>query len=282
MKIPKLFRFYLALVKTPQTGLLLFTALAGYQSANGHLELTEGLLAFLGLLLAVSGTTALNMVFDRDMDAVMERTKSRPIPTGAVTPRAALIFGIILITVGMVLNFRISVLYANVVLAGVIFDFLIYTIWLKRRSPWSIIFGGLAGGMPILAGRVLAAGQIDLLGILMATAVLLWIPTHILTLAMNHSKDYSLAGVPTFPNVFGFNKARHFIALSNMTAAIIMLHIFYRLQITTPGIIILLIGNLVLFILSYKIIRQPSLKMNFTMFKFASIYMAVAMLILVL
>ncbi|MBC8403021.1 MAG: protoheme IX farnesyltransferase [Candidatus Marinimicrobia bacterium] len=282
MKLINLLRFYLALIKTPQTALLIFTALAGYQSGEGNLTLLQGVLAFTGILLAISGTTALNMVFDRDIDAVMERTKQRPIPTRTITPRAALIFGSTLIVAGMIINYQVSMLYANIVLAGVGFDFIIYTIWLKRRSPWSIIFGGLAGGMPIMAGRALATGQIDFLSFLMATAILLWIPTHILTLAMNHSKDYSLAGVPTFPNVFGFEKARYFIAGSNLTAAVIIVAIFIQLSISISGIALMVIGNLILLVLSYRIIRHPSLKMNFTMFKFASLYMAVAMLILVI
>ena len=282
MKLINLVRFYLTLIKTPQTALLIFTALAGYQSGNGTLNLAQGIQAMLGMLLAISGTTALNMVFDRDIDAVMERTKKRPIPTGIITPRAALIFGSILIIVGMIINYQVSVLYANIVLAGVAFDFIIYTIWLKRRSPWSIIFGGLAGGMPIMAGRALATGQIDLISCLFAIAILLWIPTHILTLAMNHSKDYSMAGVPTFPNIFGFEKARYFIAASNLTAAVIIIAIFIQLSISIAGIVIMVFGNIALLVLSYRIICYPSLKMNFTMFKFASVYMAVAMLILVI
>ena len=155
----RLIRFYLQLIKVPQTGLLLFTALAGYLGSGGNLPAASLLTAILGLLLTVSGTTAINMVCDRDIDAVMERTQHRPIPAGHLSQRAATLFGSVLILVGMLLNLWINPLYALMVLVGILADFVIYTLWLKRRSPWSIIFGGIAGGMPILAGRVLGTGQ---------------------------------------------------------------------------------------------------------------------------
>jgi heme o synthase len=278
----QLTRFYLQLIKTPQTGLLLFTALAGYLGSDGSLQTNTLLLALLGLLLAVSGTTAVNMVFDRDIDALMGRTRERPLPAGHLTQRAATLFGTALILAGMALNFWIDTLYALMVLIGIFADFIIYTIWLKRRSPWSIIFGGIAGGMPILAGRVLAIGAVDGIGLLMGLSILLWIPTHILTLAMNHSDDYRLAGVPVFPNVFGFVRARYFIALANLLAAGIFMTIFYLLDIPRAGLMVLRIGSLLLVILSLRLILNPSRETNFTLFKFASIYMAAAMLIMII
>ena len=238
-------------------------------------------LAMTGLLLAVSGTTALNMVFDRDIDSIMQRTKNRPLPIGKLTPNAALIFATVLALIGLIINYSISFTYANIVLAGVFFDLVIYTIWLKRLSPWSILFGGIAGGMPILAGRVLAVGNIDWIGAILALSILLWIPTHILSLAMNHAEDYKLAGVPTFPNVFGFKSARNLIAISNVVAAGLMLIAFYLLNVSQSGMYILRISIIILLIFSIKMIASPSQKSNFTMFRYASIYMGIAMLILI-
>lgn len=278
----RLLRFYIRLIKTPQTALLLFTAVAGYRSAGGNLALPEILVALVGLLFTISGTTALNMVFDRDIDAVMERTRIRPIPTGVISPNAAFAFGSVLIVAGMSGNYWISLSYATVVLAGVFFNLAVYTLWLKRRSPWSIVFGGLAGGMPILAGRTLALGYTDWIGILLALVILLWIPSHILTLAMNHSRDYKLAGVPTFPNVFGFNSTRYFMAVSNLAAAGIMLAVFLWLGVSVAGIVVLSLGSLILLGFSVRNILHPSERVNFTMFKFVSLYMTSAMLILIL
>ena len=278
----KLLRFYIQLIKTPQTGLLLLTAIAGYRSAPNEYTFMTVFLAMVGLLLVISGATALNMVFDHDIDTVMDRTKSRPLPLGNISDKGAIIFGVFLIIIGMLINFRISIIYSIIVLGGIFFDLVIYTLWLKRRSPWSIIFGGLAGGMPIFAGRVLAIGALDLPGILLALAILLWIPTHILTLAMNHSTDYKLAGVPTFPNVFGFKSARYFIAMSNVIAGVILIFVFYLLNITYSGMVILVLSTFLLMVFSAKVIVSPSKESNFALFRYASIYMGIAMLILII
>ena len=279
----KLIRFYIQLIKTPQTGLLLLTAIAGYRSTlNNDYSFIMVFSAMVGLLLVVSGTTAINMVFDHDIDAIMSRTKKRPLPSGNLSDFDATMFGIVLIAIGMAINLFISVVFAVVVFLGLFFDLVIYTFWLKRRSPLSILFGGLSGGMPILAGRVLATGTIDIPGILLALAILLWIPTHILTLAMNHSKDYKLAGVPTFPNSFGFKSARYFIALSNVIAGAILIFVFYLLDITNSGMVILILSTILLIGFSLKVIKSPSKESNFAMFRYASIYMGIAMLILII
>ena len=107
----------------------------------------------------------------------------------------------------------LSPLYGLVVFAGLFFDVVVYTIWLKRRTPYSIIIGGLSGGMPVLAGRALAVGQIDAVGMLLALAVLFWIPTHIMTFSIRHKEDYASAGVPTFPSAYGVAATRTIIAL---------------------------------------------------------------------
>lgn len=278
----KFLKFYIQLIKAPQTGLLVLTAVAGYRSAESDLSLSVVIFALIGLLLVVSGTTALNMVFDRDIDTIMSRTKNRPLPLGKLSDIDATMFGIFIIALGMAINFFISTIFAIVVFAGLFFDLVIYTFWLKRKSPWSILFGGLAGGMPILAGRVLSAGIIDVNGLLLMAAILLWIPTHILTLAMNNSDDYKLAGVPTFPNVFGFNSARYFIALTNVIAGFILVFVFVNLSVGLSGMIVLAISTLVLITYSIKVITSPSERSNFFLFRYASIYMGIAMLILII
>ena len=273
-------KFYIKLLKTPQTGLLLFTSIAGYLASSGQLSVELVILAMLGMVLAIGGATALNMSFDEDIDAKMNRTKNRPIPKGILTSRKALIFGWILIIIGMVISYLIQPLYSLIVAFGVFFNYIIYTLWLKRRSALSIIFGGLAGGMPILAGRVLATGYVDLIGILMSLGILFWIPTHILSLAMNHSEDYRIAGVPTIPNKFGFTRTRYFITTANIIAVLIFLYICVMLEISKTGIMILLFGSAVLIVTSLIIIIKPSERANFYLFKFASLYMVIAMIIM--
>ena len=120
------------------------------------------------LFLAISGSTILNMWYDRDVDAKMERTCWRPLPSGKIEPREALWLGLIISTAGVVWALMVDVLFGLVVFAGLFFDVVVYTIWLKRRTLWSIVWGGISGGMPILAGRALASGKIDLVGIVLA------------------------------------------------------------------------------------------------------------------
>ena len=115
-----------------------------------------------------------------------------------------------------------SPVYGDVVFAGLFFDVVVYTTWLKRRTPYSIIIGGLSGGMPALAGRALGVGGIDGVGILLALAVLFWIPTHIMTFSIRHADDYRRAGVPTFPARYGVGITHVLIALSSIAAALTM------------------------------------------------------------
>ncbi len=275
-------KFYIKLLKAPQTGLLLFTSIAGYLASSGQLPIGSVILAMLGMVLAIGGATALNMSFDEDIDAKMKRTENRPIPKGILTSRNSLVFGWILILIGLIVAFLIQHLYCLIIAFGVFFNYIIYTLWLKRRSPLSIIFGGLAGGMPILGGRVLATGNVDLTGLLMALGILFWIPTHILSLAMNHSEDYRIAGVPTIPNKFGFTKTRYFITFANIIAVLIFMYICLLLEISKTGIYILLFGSVILIITSLIIIFKPSKKANFYLFKFASLYMLIAMIIMMM
>ena len=217
------FRRYWPLIKSLQTGLLLATGIAGYLSAdspNGSWLTFFGMIG--SLFLAISGSTVLNMAYDRDIDSVMKRTCWRPLPSGQVSVREAVLLGSILSALGVGWALALAPLYGAVVFAGLFFDVVVYTAWLKRRTPYAILIGGLAGGMPVLAGRVLAIGYIDAVGVMLALGVLLWIPTHIMTFSMRHFDDYRAAGIPTFPAAHGFYATRVVIAISSLAAALVM------------------------------------------------------------
>jgi len=169
-------RAYWQMTKSLQTGLLLLTGLAGYFSARPGLRPRSGwdVVGLIGsLLLAISGSTVLNMWYDRDIDARMERTCWRPLPTGRVHPREAFLLGMGLSVLGVGWALAMNLWFGLIVFAGWFFDVVVYTIGLKRRTAWSIVWGGLAGGMPVLAGRTLALGHPDSIGVLLALAVLL-------------------------------------------------------------------------------------------------------------
>jgi protoheme IX farnesyltransferase len=274
-------RLYWSMTKSLQTGLLLSTGLAGYMSARCpvvHWTTLAGLTA--SLFLAIAGSTILNMWYDRDIDMKMKRTCNRPLASGQVTPSDALRLGLILAILGIGLAASMSQLYGLVVFAGLFFDVVIYSMWLKRRTCWSIIWGGIAGGMPILAGRVLGVGLIDMTGLLLSLSVLFWIPTHIMTFSMRNYDDYQAAGLPTFPSTYGFSVTRVILAISSLLAAI---------SIGVAGVLIgmewgylrlLVVMSAGLLILAVASVFRPSERVNFGLFKYASLYMLTSMLML--
>jgi protoheme IX farnesyltransferase len=272
---------YWPLIKSLQTALLLATGLAGFMSTRCPVFGWQILLGVAGsLLFAISGSTALNMWFDRDIDAKMQRTCQRPMPAGKISPRAGLIFGLSLSVIGVGWALYIDLLYGAIVFAGLFFDVVIYTIWLKRHTAWSIVWGGIAGGMPILAGRALGTGQIDWIGIALCLAVLFWIPTHILTFSMRNFDDYQAAGIPTFPSTYGFKATQWTIAISSILAAIMVGVAAYGIGLTWGYLRLLavLTGGLVFLALASML--KPSDKINFGLFKYASLYMLSVMILL--
>ena len=278
--LPDRLRTYWPLIKSLQTGLLLLTGLAGFASARCPVLELPTLLGLAGsLFLAISGSTILNMVYDRDIDRKMARTAHRPLPAGEIDADQALLIGLTLSWLGVGWAVALSPLYGLVVFAGLFFDVVVYTIWLKRRTPWSIVWGGISGGMPILAGRVLGIGQIDLTGILLALAVLLWIPTHIMTFSMRYYNDYRRAGVPTFPATYGFQTTRLIIALSSLGAALTMGAAAFLIGLTWGYLRVLFVLSVGLLVLAVTSVLQPSEKLNMGLFKYASIYMLSSMLL---
>jgi len=236
----------------------------------------------LALFATISGTTALNMVFDREIDAQMGRTAHRPLPSGMLSAREAALFGGLLVAAGLAPAFWLSRPFGWVIVAGIGLDLGVYTLWLKRRSPWSIVFGGVSGGMPILAGRALGTGAVDGLGLLLALSVLLWIPAHILTFAMKYADDYRRAGVPTWPAVYGFDSTRRFIAASNALRALSLVAAGWWLSICPWSLGLLALSGVVTVGLSVRAARRPSAALNLRLFKFASVHMLGSMLLLTL
>ncbi|MFH1908958.1 MAG: heme o synthase [Chloroflexota bacterium] len=274
-------RLYWPLTKSLQTGLLLSTGLAGYMSARCPVMNWTTLLGLaVSLFLAIAGSTILNMWYDRDIDARMKRTCTRPLASGQVTPNEALRLGLVLSVSGVGLAVAMSPLYGLVVFAGLFFDVIVYTHWLKRRTAWAILWGGISGGMPILAGRVFGLGHIDGIGILLALAVLFWIPTHILTFAMRYFDDYKAAGIPTFPSVYGFQVTRATIAVSSLLAALAIGAAGILIGMEWGFVRLLAVMSAGLLILAVASMTRPSERVNFGLFKYASLYMLAAMVLL--
>ncbi len=274
-------RLYGPLIKSLQTGLLLSTGLAGYMSARCpvmHWYDFLGLTASLSL--AISGSTILNMWYDRDIDAAMDRTHNRPLANGRIAPSEALRLGVALSLLGIGMAVAMNPLYGLIIFAGLFFDVIVYTVWLKRRTCWSIVWGGISGGMPILAGRALGLSRVDGIGLLLSLAVLFWIPTHILTYSMRYADDYRKAKIPTFPSTYGLRFTRAVIAVSSILAAMAIgfAGVFIGMQWGFIRLLAVLSGGL--FMLAIASIFRPTERVNYGLFKYASLYMLSAMLLL--
>jgi protoheme IX farnesyltransferase len=276
----KLRRFW-PLIKSLQTGLLLFTGLAGYMTARCPVLNWRVMCGLAGsLFLSISGSTVLNMVYDRDIDSKMTRTCMRPLPAGSVTVREALTLGLGLSSVGIMWAFWMDGLYGWIVFAGWFFDVVVYTVALKRRTAWAVVWGGIAGGMPVLAGRALGFGAVDWVGVSLTLAVLFWIPTHIMTFSLRYKEDYARAGIPTFPSRYGERSTQQMIALSSiLTAASIgMSAVGVGIAWGYLRLLGVLSGGLLVF--AFTSLIRPSSRVHFSLFKYASLYMLGSMFLL--
>ena len=197
-------RDFTQLLKPRVMSLVVFTGLAGLLAAPAALHPVLMLTAVLCIAVAAGAAGAINMWYDRDIDAIMRRTQKRPIPRGRVAPGDALAFGVVL-TVGSVTLMGLAVNWVAGALLGVASAFyvFVYTMWLKRRTPQNIVIGGAAGAFPPMIGWAAATGEVSLAAIALFGLIFLWTPPHFWALALYRSGEYAKAGVPMLPVVAG-------------------------------------------------------------------------------
>ncbi|WP_354075694.1 heme o synthase [Constrictibacter sp. MBR-5] len=210
----------LALLKPRVMSLVVFTALTGMLLAPGHLHPVLALTAILCVAVGAGASGAINMWYDRDIDAVMTRTQSRPIPAGLVAPNEALGFGIVL-AVGSVTVMGLAVNHVAAALLALTIAFyvFVYTMWLKRRTPQNIVIGGAAGAFPPMVGWAAVTGSISMESILLFALIFMWTPPHFWALALYRSGDYARAGVPMLPVVAGDRETRRQILIYSLILA---------------------------------------------------------------
>jgi protoheme IX farnesyltransferase len=201
-------RDYVTLTKPHIVLLLLVTTLAPMLvAARGWPGTAVVLWTVLGGYLMAGGANAINMYLDRDIDARMARTSLRPIPSGRMSPRHVLAFGVTLGVAALVLfATRVNLLSALLACGGLLYYVFIYTGWLKRISPQNIVIGGAAGAFPPLVGWAAVTGSLSLTAVCLFLIVFLWTPPHFWALALVKQKDYGRVGVPMAPNVWGERK----------------------------------------------------------------------------
>jgi heme o synthase len=205
---------FIELMKPRVMSLVVFTAFTGLMLAPGQLNPVFASIAILCIAVGAGASGALNMWYDADIDARMQRTVGRPIPRGAVSREDALTFGVILAigsvtTLGLIVNWVAAALLALTI--G--FYLFVYTIWLKRRTPHNIVIGGAAGALPPMIGWAAATGSVSLESIVLFLIIFMWTPPHFWALALYRARDYERAGVPMLPVVAGAEETRKQIVI---------------------------------------------------------------------
>ena len=224
---------WLALLKPRVMTLVVFTGAIGLVIAPHRLDPVRAITAILCIAVASGAAGAINMWYDRDIDAVMKRTCNRPIPAGRISPEGALGYGIVLAGVAVLVMAIVTNLAAASVLAFSIgFYVFIYTMWLKRSTPQNIVIGGAAGAFPPVIGWAAATGAVGPLPLLLFAIVFFWTPPHFWSLSLYASGDYARAGVPMLPVVKG---ARH-------TRVCIMVYTLLLLPVSLAPYILGLMG----------------------------------------
>ena len=207
---------FVALLKPRVMSLVVFTGFAGLVAAPGHIHPLLAAIAVLCIAVGAGAAGAINMWYDRDIDALMSRTRERPIPAGRMDPAETLAFGVVL-SIASVLTMALAVNFVAAALLALSIGFyvFVYTMWLKRRTPQNIVIGGAAGAFPPMIGWAAVTGDIGLASISLFLIVFMWTPPHFWALALFRAGEYARAGVPMLPVVAGVRATkRHILAYS--------------------------------------------------------------------
>jgi len=276
---------YYELTKPKIWYLLVFTAFSAALTSSliSHIAITPTTWVFL-LAGVASGSAAADTLTgynDRDIDAIMERTKKRPIPSGRVSPQNALAFGLILAAISLLFAWLINVWVFVLMCFGLFDNIIVYSKWLKRTSQTNILLGGFSGAVPAMIGYVTVTTQNIEIGLAMAGLVFLWIPTHIWSLALHVREDYRKAGVPMLPVLSGEKKSIRIIAITTVMMVLFSLLPFFRhfgiIYLITAGI-----AGTIILALSFWLLLKPSNRVSWILFKATSPYLAALFIALIM
>jgi protoheme IX farnesyltransferase len=273
---PTLAQDLVTLTKPRIISLLLVTTIAPmFITGHGVPPLTLILWVTLGGYLMAGGANTINMWFDRDIDLLMTRTRSRPVPSGRISALGALLFGLGQGAVAFAIFwFKVNPLSAWLALGGLLFYVFIYTIWLKRISAQNIVIGGAAGAFPPLVGWTAMTGQLDLAAIYLFAIIFFWTPPHFWALALVKQKDYANAGIPMMPVVAGdhWTKVQMLAYTLMLIPLTIMPSVFGALGLLYGAIAVGLGGRLLWY--SIKVLREKSiLPVAWKMYKYSLLYL---------
>jgi len=269
---------YYELTKPKIWYLLVFTALGAAVSATWLFDVQVSVMTWTLLFIAIAAGSAaadtLTGYNDRDIDAIMERTKGRPIPSGRISPKNALIFGLILAGISLVCSWFINIWAFGLMAFGLFDNIIVYSKWLKRTSQSNIILGGFSGGAPALIGYIAVTFQHVEIGFAMAGLVFFWIPTHIWSLALHVKEDYKKANVPMLPVVASESKSVRIIALTTLMMVVFSILPFFFNQFGLIYLLTATVFGIIMIFLSIWLLLKPSEKTSWLVFKFSSPYLA--------
>jgi heme o synthase len=267
---------YIGLMKPHVTVLLLGTTLAAMALAGRGLPPASVTIATLiGGLFAAGSANAINCYWDRDIDKLMSRTKSRALPAGRISDTHALIFGIVLGALSfIILGVFANWLAASLAVAAILFYVCIYTMWLKRTTTQNIVIGGAAGAVPVLVGWAAATGSLNWAAFWLFAIVFMWTPPHFWALSLVLRKDYARAGVPMLPVVKGEAATYRQIVLYTvlLVASTLSLFVIHLLGYIYLAVAVLLGAGLI--VLTIRLMRVRTLKEARAVFWFSNYYLA--------
>ena len=265
---------YFILLKPRVMSLVVFTGFAGLVVAPGHLHPLLAAVTVLCIAAGAGAAGAINMWYDRDIDALMERTRRRPIPDGRIAPGEALTFGIILSLLSvLLLGIAVNWIAAALLTFANCFYVFVYTIWLKRRTPQNIVIGGAAGAVPPMIGWAAVTGAVSVESVVLFLIIFMWTPPHFWALALYREGDYARAGVPMLPVVAGKAETRRQICIyTALLVPISLAPVFLGMAGTAYGIVAAAAGAY-LMLLAVRIIRRKSDAAARRMFGFSILYL---------
>ncbi len=265
---------FFSLLKPRVSSLVVFTAFAGIMTAPVAMHPLMIFITLLCVALSSGASGAINMWYEHKTDALMARTKKRPIPMGKISPEAALAFGIVVnIFAVMIMGLMIHAMAAFWLLVASLFYIFIYTIWLKKRTPQNIVIGGAAGAFPPIIGWVAATGHLDLFPFLMFLIIFLWTPPHFWALALFRNEDYTKAGIPMLPVTHGFDVTRTQIIFYTILTIIASFSPVYFGMTGLLYFIVALVLNAAFLIFAMRLYIKKDERSSIQLFTFSIFYL---------
>lgn len=274
---------YIVLMKPRVMSLVVFSGVVGLIMAPGHIHPFLGFVSILCILLGHGAAASLNMWYDRDIDAIMQRTQKRPIVTGKILPEDGLAFGVILSFFSvMIMSLAINFFAGFLLLITILFYIFIYTIWLKRSSVHNIVIGGAAGAIPPMIGWAAVTGDISIESFILFLIIFLWTPPHFWALALYRSDDYQKCNIPMMPIIKGDSYTKNqIIFYTVLTILSSFLPLYINMSGVIYGITAIILGIIFLY---YAIVLKKDEKNELAprMFFFSIFYLFAIFIVMII